>query len=165
MSVSFANQLFYRILITLLLFSGLANALTNFQVQIIKKCYAYGAKYGLGNTLAGICWVESKGGLYLINETTEDYGIAGINIRTALRYLKEKDTYWNRRKVKSMLVRDDDLVLKIAIHELLEWKKRKRFWFEYVSAYNRGTMGSYKYSQKVARAIRYLKKHHIIKRR
>ena len=153
----------YRIIVAIFLILEPMLALTHKQIETIKKCYRFGSHYGLGNTLAGICWVESQGGKYLLNQTTEDYGVAGINIKTALAYLKEPDTYWNRIKVASILVRDDRLVLKIAIYELLKWKNKKKIWFEYVSAYNRGWIGSYEYARKVSKAIKFLKKKGVIK--
>ena len=153
----------FKALILAIFFLEPTNALTHKQIRTIKLCYKVGSKYNLGNTLAGICWVESQGGKYLLNQTTEDYGIAGINIKTALAYLKEPDTYWNRIKVASMLVRNDRLVLKIAIHELIKWRKKKKVWFEYVSAYNRGWVGSYEYARKVSKAIKFLKRKGVIK--
>ena len=147
----------------LLLLATLLFGLSQNQIRIIHKCHSFGSKYGLGNTLAGICWVESQGGKYIMNQTTEDYGITGINIKTALRFLNKSDNYWNRIKVASKLVRDDKLALIIAVKELLLWKQEKVYWYNYVSAYNRGTYGSYKYARKVAKAIKYLKKEKIIK--
>jgi len=147
---------------SILLLATLLFGLNQNQIRIIHKCYSFGSKYKLGNTLAGICWVESQGGKYIMNQTTEDYGITGINIKTALRFLNEPDNYWNRVKVASKLVRDDNLAMLIAIKELLLWKQRKIYWYNYVSAYNRGTVGSYNYARKVAKAIKYLKRKHII---
>ena len=147
---------------SILLLATLLFGLNQNQIRIIHKCYSFGSKYKLGNTLAGICWVESQGGKYIMNQTTEDYGITGINIKTALRFLNEPDNYWNRVKVASKLVRDDNLAMLIAIKELLLWKQRKVYWYNYVSAYNRGTVGSYNYARKVAKAIKYLKRKHII---
>jgi len=147
---------------SILLIATLLFGLNQNQIRIIHKCYSFGSKYGLGNTLAGICLVESQGGKYLMNQVTEDYGITGINIKTALRFLGEQDNYWNRVKVASKLVRDDKLALTIAVKELLLWKQKKVYWYNYVSAYNRGTVGSYKYAGKVSKAIKYLKRKHII---
>lgn len=158
-----SSKSIYRILMAIFFILEPTLALTQKQIEVIRKCYRFGSHYGLGHTLAGICWVESQGGKYLLNQTTEDYGIAGINIKTALSYLKEPDTYWNRIKVASILVRDDDLVLKIAIYELLKWKNKKKIWFEYVSAYNRGWVGSYKYAKRVSKAIRFLEIKGVIK--
>ena len=147
---------------SILLIATLLFALNQNQVKIIRYCYKIGIQYGLANTLAGICYIESKGGKYLLNPTTEDYGIAGINIRTGLRYMNMKDTYYHRLQLASILIKNNRLNLRIAIHELLYWKKRKVYWYSYVSAYNRGNLGSYKYARKVSKAIKYLKKEKII---
>jgi hypothetical protein len=152
------------LIISFILFHYLS-ALTNEQVRILNQCYQYGKQSNLGYTLAAICWVESQAGYWRINSESGDYGITGINLRTALNRLRLKPIYSNIKRLQTRLVMDNELALQLALSELEYWKYQRKYteWFDYVSAYNRGHIGSYNYARKISRTIRWIKKMKIIK--
>lgn len=135
------------------------------QIEVIQKCKEFGTTYNLGNTLAGICYIESKGGIYKINATTQDYGITGINIKSALRRLQQKNTWHNRNVVATKLVENDELALSLSILELLYWrdKRGRTYWASMVESYNKGNKhNNFNYANKIAKAIKYLKQQKIL---
>jgi len=156
-------QILLVILITNLLYS---KDLSISQRLILEKCRDYGKIYNLANTLAAICYVESKGGIYRINPDSQDYGITGINVNSALYRLKQKNTWHNKNVLATKLVLNDELSLSLAVLELLYWKNtRKRdYWASMIESYNKGnTFKKYKYANKVSKAIKYLKIQKILK--
>lgn len=160
-----------KLIYTLIIISSIyysqlnASTLSSEQRKYITKCYKSGLPHDLANTLAGICYVESKGGLYKVNPLSGDYGLTQIHIKTALTRLKLNNTWHNRNKVATLLVTDDSLALALAIAELLYWRdtRSRTDWYHMVSSYNQGTIiTSPNYAQAVANAIKYLKQQRII---
>ena len=144
-----------KILFIMLITISACFSLTKEQTRILKLCYNYGKIYNLGNTLMGICYVESALGIYKVGNN--DYGIAQVNIKSHLARIGVKDTYMNRSKYATKLVIDDHYNLYGAIQELLYWKSKKKNWIHYVSAYNRGHKGPINYALKISKSIKLLK--------
>jgi len=160
------NSLMFKVLLLLGLFSISGNAMTDYQKSKLRQCYERGKPYDLGNTLAGICWVESKGGLYKINSKSNDYGLTQININNLLGRLNVEPTYINKSYYATILVEKDDYAIDVAIVELQYWKldRKRTGWHHMVNSYNQGnkiTNGNY--AIKVAKAIKMLKKKGILK--
>ena len=140
-------------------------ALTPSQISIAKKCYEYGKPYDLGNTLAGICMVESSLGEHVIG-STNDYGITQINIYSHLNRLGIRPTSTMISKYATILVRDDNYALAAAVAELQYWQldRERTNWAHLVNSYHNGShINNPNYATKVTKAIRYLKKNGIIK--
>ena len=145
-------------LIALLLFVNLYSIeLTDKQIEKLNLCYHIGKAENLENTLMGICYIESNLGMYKVG--INDYGLAQINIFTHLRRINKKDTKLNRSYFATKLVQDDYYNLYWALQELLYWKTKKKNWYQYVSAYNRGHNGDFSYAYKVSKAIKQLKRY------
>lgn len=136
------------------------------QLATLKQCYHIGKRFDLGNTLAGICWVESKGGDYKINTATHDYGVAGTNLYTALKRLDLPKTWHYKNKLATDLVTQDNLSIQLGLLELLYWRdtRKRTYWPRMVESYNKGnSFKTLTYSRKVAEAIAMLKEKGILK--
>lgn len=145
--------------IFLLTFSVEAKTLTNKQIKLLNLCYAYGVEYDLGYTLMGICYTESKGGLFKINPLSGDYGVTQINLHTALARLDLPNTWRNRNLTATRLVENDYLAIDLALKELLYWRDiRGNDWTHTVLRYNQGnTITDLSYVRIVSKNIKYLK--------
>ena len=55
------------------------------QQHVVNRAYELGVKTDMGWSLAAIAFKESSAGKFLVNEVTKDYGVFGINIKTATR--------------------------------------------------------------------------------
>lgn len=141
-----------------------AHALEDFQIKNIKKCYKAGEPYNLGQTMAAICYHESRAGLYKINSKSDDYGLPQIHLKTALSRLNLKSTWHNKQRIRTRLVTNDEFALDLAIQELRYWKEtRGRGWKDTVASYNQGTViQNYDYFDAVLEALRTLKKRKLI---
>lgn len=110
------------------------------QTQIIHYAFNYGKKYDLGHTMAAIAWKESCAGLYRINFDDPSAGIYHAHLPGVIkRYYNAKDTPFRRNVVAEKLIRDQEFASKIALEELLFWKKiHKGHWKNIVKSYNKG---------------------------
>lgn len=111
--------------------------ITDDQWDVLQQAYNTGEPYDLGNTMAAIVFRESTAGKYKINPESGDYGVAHINITTAL-VRTNTSGYWGKRELITRLVVDDQFNLDLALQELLYWKGETHSWKAMVSAYNQG---------------------------
>ena len=112
-------------------------SITDKQWGVLQQAYDTGAPYNLGNTMAAVVFRESTAGKYKINPESGDYGVAHINITTAL-VRTNTSGYWGKRELITRLVVDDQFNLDLALQELLYWKGETPSWKAMVSAYNQG---------------------------
>ena len=158
-----------RLLIILLLVIS-SYGLSTEQKSNLKFSYKQGAKYGLGWTLAGISYVESKLGLYRVNLSDPSGSQYHILIKSVLNRNHIPNTSWNRSRVMEKLLDDKYFAARQAISELLYWKAywiRKGYsgnwlWVKTVGSYNGGYYSNVEYVRKVARAIKMLKRKHLL---
>lgn len=110
------------------------------QIQTIHYAYHYGKKYNLGFTMAAIAWKESCAGLYRINFDDPSAGIYHAHLPGVIkRHYKAKNTAFRRNVVAEKLIRDPEFASKIALEELLYWKKiHKDNWKNIIKSYNKG---------------------------
>lgn len=116
------------------------NKFSSNQLEIIAYAYNYGKKYDLGLTLAAIAWHESCAGEYRMNFSDPSAGIYHALIPGVMkRYPFLKDTRFNRNVMGELLIRDDEFASKVAIDELLYWKKvRNNNLKNMIKSYNKG---------------------------
>lgn len=110
------------------------------QYHVLQQAYDKGEPYDLGYTMAAIALHESHAGEVLVNvnkNTFNDYGIAGVNLKTASNRLGITNHY-KRNILASKLVSDYDFNLQMSLTELLYWQEHKDSWEQYVAAYNSG---------------------------
>jgi len=141
------------------------------QVKILQKCYNYGRAFRLSYTLTAICWLESRGGIFIYNDRTHDFGITGININDFLKRTNRKNTKYNRMYYSSKLMRNDMLAMQYSVHNILYWKKTRRLyrgkpnWILIWSSYNRGyKSNNMRYGYRIAKVIKRLKRFYWLKR-
>lgn len=110
------------------------------QIQTIHYAYHYGKKEHLGFTMAAIAWKESCAGLYRINFDDPSAGIYHAHLPGVIkRHYKAKNTAFRRNVVAEKLIRDTEFASKIALEELLYWKKiHKDNWKNIIKSYNKG---------------------------
>lgn len=110
------------------------------QIDTVRYAYHYGKKHNLGYTMAAIAWKESCAGLYRINFDDPSAGIYHAHLPSVIkRHYKAKNTSFKRNIVAEKLIRDPEFASKIALEELLYWKKiRKGNWKEMIKSYNKG---------------------------
>lgn len=110
------------------------------QIQTIHYAYHYGKNHNFGYTMAAIAWKESCAGLYRINFDDPSAGIYHAHIPGVIkRHYKTKNTPFKRNMIAEKLIRDPEFASKIALEELLYWKKvRKGDWKEIIKSYNKG---------------------------
>ena len=116
------------------------NKFSDRQKEVIAYAYTYGKKYDLGLTLAAIAWHESCAGEYRMNFADPSAGIYHALIPGVIkRYKILKDNGFNRNVVGELLIRDDEFASKVAIDELLYWKKvRNGNLKDMIKSYNKG---------------------------
>jgi len=155
-------KLFLSLVMTLTTLIG--QDLTDYQRQCLTKAIAIAKPYQLGNTIAGIIWVESKC-VYKVNPVTGDYGITQVNIKSLLNRLELPTTTLNKSFYATQLVTEDAYAVKAALAELLYWQldRKRTGWYHLVGSYNQGNViESNNYASKVANAIRYLKQQGVL---
>lgn len=110
------------------------------QIDTIVYAYHYGKKHNLGYTMAAIAWKESCAGLYRLNFDDPSAGIYHAHLPGVIkRHYKAKNTSFRRNLVAEKLIRDPEFASKIALEELLYWRKiRKGNWKEMMKSYNKG---------------------------
>ena len=110
------------------------------QLEIIAYAYSYGKKYDLGITLAAIAWHESCAGEFRMNFSDPSAGIYHALIPGVIKkYNMLEDTRFNRNVMGELLIRDDEFASKVAIDELLYWKKvRNNNLKDMIKSYNKG---------------------------
>lgn len=148
-----------------MLTSLIGKDLTNYQRNRVLACKEIGKPYGLGNTLAGICYHESMAGLTKINSDSGDYGITQINIHSLLDRLHKRHTAYNISYYATILVEDDVYAMKAALAELQYWKldRNRTGWHHMLNSYNSGSdVTGCTYSMKIANAIQYLKQQGVL---
>lgn len=104
---------------------------------VLGEAYAKGVQHDMGYTMMAIAWQESRGGKYLMNVQTNDFGAMGINLRTAAKRRGAKGVF-GRNLLAQQLVLDRQLSYSLALEELLFWKGATNSWRDMVSAYNNG---------------------------
>lgn len=110
------------------------------QIQTIHYAYHYGKKHNFGFTMAAIAWKESCAGLYRINFDDPSAGIYHAHLPGVIkRHYKTKNTAFRRNVVAEKLIRDTEFASKIALEELLYWRKiHKDNWKNIIKSYNKG---------------------------
>lgn len=90
--------------------------------------------------MAAIAWKESCAGLYRINFDDPSAGIYHAHLPGVIkRHYKAKNTSFRRNVVAEKLIRDPEFASKIALEELLYWKKiHKDHWKNIIKSYNKG---------------------------
>ena len=131
-------------------------------IRVYNACY----KYDMGYTCVAIAWQESHLGVYLINERTQDYGLMGINIPTYLDNHNLRRNYWYIQKLKTELVRNDDLNIAEAINNLNGWRNQfGNNWIEIWAHYNGGNAHpNYRYAKDILNFIYAFKRYTTSKR-
>lgn len=116
------------------------NHFSKSQIQTIHYAYHYGKKYDFGFTMAAIAWKESCAGLYRINFDDPSAGIYHAHLPGVIkRHYKAKNTAFRRNAVAEKLIGDIEFASKIALEELLYWKKiHKGHWKNIIKSYNKG---------------------------
>lgn len=110
------------------------------QLDTIIYAYNYGKKHDFGYTMAAIAWKESCAGIYRINFSDPSAGIYHAYLPGVIkRHYKKQDTPFRRNAIAEKLIRDPEFASKIALEELLYWRKvRKNNWKEIIKSYNKG---------------------------
>lgn len=110
------------------------------QLEVIAYAYNYGKKYDLGITLAAIAWHESCAGEFRMNFSDPSAGIYHALIPNVIKkYNMLEDTRFNRNVMGELLIRDDEFASKVAIDELMYWKKvRNNNLKNMIKSYNKG---------------------------
>jgi len=118
-------------------------------INLYNKC----SKYDFGYTCVAIGYLESRLGVYLINEKTHDYGVTGINIYYYFKDHRLKWNYWRAQKIKTQLVINENFAIRETIRKLKMWKNKyrhvKHAWIKIWGSYNGGNKPNYNYSKKV----------------
>lgn len=120
----------------------------DFQLENLRYAYHYGKKHKLGFTMAAIAWKESCAGAYRYNAQDPSAGNYHVLLDNAVkldrifRGVKNPDkpiSGFERNKIADRLVRSKRFASKIALHQLLEWKKvRNGDMRKVLKSYNRG---------------------------
>jgi hypothetical protein len=109
------------------------------QKLVILNSYNYALYEDLGYTLAAIAIVESSAGEIRVNISDPSFGIHHNLVSSVVNRLGMTDTCYNRNKVASRLVTDDDFSREQALQELLFWRKyHSNNWRLMVMSYNAG---------------------------
>jgi len=114
------------------------NSLDSTQHYVLRKAYDYGTNHDLGYTMASIAMVESNAGKYLVNASTQDFGVFHINLKyAALR--DEVYTEFGRNVLAQELIFNIDLNARHALDTLLYFQDyHKGDWRKTVASYNAG---------------------------
>ena len=156
-------------LIILIAFMNLFG-LTNSQISNMRFSFQHGKRYNLGWTLIGISYVESNLGKYPMNLSDPSGSQYHILISSVMNRNHIPDTAWNRSRMMEKLIKNKRYAVKQAISELLYWKAywiRKGYtgtwlWVKMVGSYNGGYYSNIGYARKVAKAIKRLRRKHIM---
>ena len=109
------------------------------KLEILKKLYNACLSINMSYTCMAIAWQESWIGEIKINEKTGDYGLTGINLDTYIKDNNLKLSYWEKEKLKTKLVVNDDFAIGVMIDRLKYWYKiRKGNWYKIWESYNAG---------------------------
>ena len=123
------------------------------QWRLLRKAYRQCETHGFGNTCMAIAYQESRIGRYMVIESTGDYGLLGINLKTYLADNNIKAGYYTKLHIITRLVRDDDFNIRVAIANLTQWsrvyKNKKNKWRLIWGSYNGGTFPNYIYAQHI----------------
>lgn len=119
---------------------ALPEKFNNRQKQIILYAYNYGAKKGLGYTMAAIAWQESCAGEYMVNFSDPSAGVYHAHIPGVIKkYSTYKDSSFLRNLVGELLMRDIEFASKVALENLLFWQKNRRGNYKkIIKSYNKG---------------------------
>lgn len=120
----------------------------DFQLENLRYAYHYGKKDKMGFTMAAIAWKESCAGAYRYNAQDPSAGNYHVLLQSAVKldrmFRGEKNidrpiSGFEMNKIADRLVRSKRFASKIALHQLLEWKKiRKGDMKKILKSYNRG---------------------------
>jgi len=129
--------------------------LTYEQINVLGQVYNAFKDYGLENTGIAICYRESRLGIYLFDETTGDYGIMGVNLKTFLKGEGVTLSYWERKALASRLIINNDLNIAISIKNLKYWKKvTNNNWKLIWGSYNGGWRPNARYAMEILTYIK-----------
>jgi len=107
------------------------------QWEVLGEAYGVGASHNMGYTMMAIAWQESKGGKYLMNIQTNDFGVMGVSLKYAAIRNKVKGP-WALNMLAQRLTFDRAFNMDNALKTLLFWEKATGSWRDMVSAYNNG---------------------------
>lgn len=102
----------------------------------LSMAYRKGEEHNLGYTVMAIALKESTAGKYLINVKTQDYGLLGINLKTAAS--REGVTGFRMNILAQRLVLDEEYNVDMGLKELLYWQGVRASWRDVISSYNAG---------------------------
>jgi len=109
------------------------------KLETLKKLYNACLEIDMSYTCMAIAMQESWLGDVKINERSGDYGLTGINLKYYLKDNNLKLSYWEKEKLKTKLVVDDDFAIAVMIDRLKFWYKvRKGNWYKIWESYNAG---------------------------
>lgn len=113
-------------------------SITPKQEIVLAHAYVKGLPQDLGYAMMGIAWQESKGGKYLVNIQTNDFGVMGININSAANREGLKGAF-SRNILAQRLITDMSYNMDMAMEELMFWKDHyKGKWRMMIRSYNAG---------------------------
>mgnify|MGYP003640046008 CR=1 FL=1 len=113
-------------------------SITHKQEIVLANAFLKGLPQDLGYTMMGIAWQESRGGKYLVNIQTNDFGVMGININSAANREGLKGSF-SRNMLAQRLIMDNDYNMDMSMEELMFWKNHyKGNWRMMVRSYNAG---------------------------
>ena len=128
------------------------------KLNTVKKLYNACLSIDMEYTCVAIAWQESWLGEIKINDKTGDYGLTGINLNT---YIKDNHLhigYWEKQKLKTKLVVNDDFAIGVMIDRLEYWYKvRKGNWYKIWESYNAGFRSNPLYPKEIYNKIIALK--------
>ncbi|CBG40018.1 hypothetical protein [Helicobacter mustelae] len=111
------------------------------QKKAILFAFHYGNEQDLGYMMAAIAWQESCAGKYMLNFSDPSAGLFHAHLPVVIaQYSKLKDSAFNRNMVGQILIQDQDFAAKVALDQLLMWRKRFGGNQEkMLKSYNKGT--------------------------
>jgi len=109
------------------------------KLETLKKLYNACLDIDMSYTCMAIAWQESWVGDVKINERSGDYGLTGINLKYYIKDNNLKLSYWDKERLKTKLVVNDDFAIGVMIDRLKYWYKiRKGDWYRIWESYNAG---------------------------
>lgn len=101
------------------------------------ESYLAGREYGIGLTLAGICWKESRGGRWQIGLDGTGFGLYHIDVKWFLKRNGIDDTPYNRSKWGTIIMLNRQFSEQYVISFIQTLRKRYHDnWYKVWKAYN-----------------------------
>lgn len=129
------------------------------QIEVLRKSYIVGKKFGYELTLPAIAWQESLAGEININLNDVSAGVFHNKLSNVLTRENLKDNLNNRNKIAHKLVTDYFFAVKHAIAELNFWRKThgnenwEKIWRSYNAGYRIESAAAERYAKKISKKI------------